>query len=85
MINDMQYTLASEEVNNTEGVNMPLYNQDNGVSLIDLMYEDYNSEKWNQLLDQMSYEEQCKLVLMRLRVQLLLTLLELNLWMGQLV
>ena len=45
MINDMQYTLASEEVNNTEGVNMPLYNQDNGVSLIDLMYEDYNSEK----------------------------------------
>ena len=63
MINDMQYTLASEEVNNTEGVNMPLYNQDNGLSLIDLMYEDYNSEKWNQLLDQMSYEEQCKLVL----------------------
>ena len=63
MINDMQYTLASEEVNNTENVNMPLYNQDNGVSLIDLMYEDYNSEKWNKLLDQMSYEEQCKLVL----------------------
>ncbi|MFR7846176.1 MAG: hypothetical protein ACLU20_09115, partial [Thomasclavelia spiroformis] len=63
MINDMQYTLASEEVNNTENVKMPLYNQDNGVSLIDLMYDDYNSEKWNKLLDQMSYEEQCKLVL----------------------
>ena len=62
MIDDMQYTLASEEVKNTDGVKMPTYSKDNGLSLIDMMYEEYNSPRWNELLDQMSFEEQAKLV-----------------------
>lgn len=37
---------------------MPLYGQDNGLTLIMLKDQPYDSELWDQLLDQMTWEEQ---------------------------
>ncbi len=63
MIEDMQYTLESDDIKNTDGIKMPTYGKDNGLSLIDVMYDDVNDKKWEDLMDQTTFEEQCKLVL----------------------
>ena len=60
MIQDMQY--GSKTVEEDPTAVMPQYNQENGLSLIDLLYDDFDDEKWNQLLDEMSFEEQCRIV-----------------------
>lgn len=60
MVADMQYSKAIDEGDAT----MPLYGQDNGLSLVDLMYEDYDSELWDKLLDQLSFKEQVDLTLL---------------------
>lgn len=60
MVYDMQYGHGIEGYEDPSA-KMPSYNQANGMSLIDLLYEDYDSPLWEKLLDQMSYEEQSKI------------------------
>lgn len=62
MVKDMQITSLSDEIVNSDITEMPVYEQDNGLSLIDLMYEDFDSEKWDLLLNQMTQEEQVAIV-----------------------
>lgn len=45
-----------------EGGQAPTFNAKNGLSLSDLVGVDYNDEKWNQLLDQMSVDEMVNMV-----------------------
>lgn len=59
MVKAMRY---GQELETPAKTSLPLYGQDNGLSLIDLLYENYNSEKWDLLLDEMTFEEQAKLV-----------------------
>lgn len=61
MVKDMQY---GKDIENDGSCSLPTYGADNGLSLIDLMYEDYNSEKWDKLLDQLTIEDQKNLILM---------------------
>lgn len=60
MVEDMRYGKEIE----AGDAQMPVYGADNGVSLIDLMYEGYNSELWDKLLDQLTYTEQVNLTLL---------------------
>lgn len=62
MVADMQITTLSDDITDSDETEMPVYNQDNGLSLIDLMYEDFDSELWDKLLNQMTQEEQVNIV-----------------------
>ena len=61
MVKDMQY---GKDIAEDSNVKMPTYGADNGLSLIDLMYEDYDSELWDKLLDQLTLEDQKALLLL---------------------
>ena len=41
---------------------MPLYEQDNGMKLIEMRGLSYDNEFWDKILDQMSFEDQARLV-----------------------
>lgn len=60
MLSDMQY---GKEIPETDEA-MPTYGADNGLSLIDLMYEEWDSPLWDQLLDQLTFSEQMDLTLL---------------------
>ncbi len=61
MIQDMQY---GQEIEESEDAVMPTFGADNGISLIDLMYEDFDSPKWDLLLDQLTIDEAKSLMLL---------------------
>lgn len=61
MAADLQSAKTIEE---TEDAKMPTYGASNGMSLIMLRGEAYESELWEKLLDQMTWEEQTKLVML---------------------
>lgn len=61
MLKDMQYGDEIEE--STE--EMPTYgSKETSWTLIQLMYEEYDSELWDQLLDQLTFDEQVELTLL---------------------
>ena len=61
MIQDMQY---GQEIEEDPTLEMPTFNADNGISLIDLLYEDFESEKWDLLLDQLTIDSSKNLILL---------------------
>ena len=61
MVEDMQY---GEEIADDPDLELPVYGKDNDMSLIDLMYDDYGSGRWNDLLDQMTFEDQKNIILL---------------------
>ena len=61
MVADMQYATPPEDDGSAK---MPTYGANNGLSLIDMMYEDYDSEEWDKLLDQMTLKEQAEIILL---------------------
>lgn len=61
MVKDMQY---GHEIAKDANASMPTFGANNGLSLIDLMYEDYDSEMWDQLLDQLTVDDYKNLILM---------------------
>lgn len=56
---DLQRNRPVEE---DESAEMPAYGQDNGYTITELRGEKYGSEKWQDLLDQMSFEDQAYLI-----------------------
>lgn len=56
---DLQRNRAIEEDADAE---MPTYNANNGYTITELRGEDYDSDKWQKLLDQMSFEDQAYLI-----------------------
>lgn len=58
MIKDMQY---GQDITPDTSLKMPTYGASNGINLISLLYEDYDSPLWDKLLDQTTFEEQSKL------------------------
>ena len=60
MLQDMQYTREIEE---DPEATLPTYGAQNGLSLIDLMYEDYDSDKWDKLLDQLTKDDLKNIIL----------------------
>jgi len=61
MIYDMQYGHSTEGYDEASAT-MPLYDQKNHLSLIDLLYAEFDDPKWDLLLDEMSFAEQCRIV-----------------------
>lgn len=61
MVEDMQYATQVTEDPDAE---MPVMGADNGLSLINLMYEDYDSELWDDLLDQLTIRDYENLILL---------------------
>ena len=62
MVADMQY---GKEIADDKTATMPTIGADNKLSLIDLMYEEFdNDELWNRLLDQLTDEEYVNLTLL---------------------
>ena len=62
MVADMQY---GSEIPTDETVEMPKTAQKNGLSLINLIYEDFdNDEIWNKLLDQLTTDDYVALTLL---------------------
>ena len=61
MVKDMQYGV---EIPTDPDAEMPKYGQNNGLSLINLMYEDFDSELWEKLLDELTFNEQIDLILL---------------------
>ena len=61
MVYDMQYGHGIEGYEDEKAVS-PNYSQSNGLSLIDMLYKDFDDENWNSLLDEMTFDEQCKIV-----------------------
>ena len=61
MIEDMKY---STSVTEDPDAKMPTYGADNGLSLINLLYEDYDSEQWDKLLDQLTIDDYKNLILL---------------------
>ena len=59
LYNDLQSNRPIAEDPDAE---MPTYGADNGLTIAALRGLDYDDEKWEQLLDQMTYEEQSNLV-----------------------
>ena len=59
MIYDMQYGHGIEGYEDKTAT-MPEYNKKNGIQLIDLLYRDFDDPMWEDLLDQMSQEEQIR-------------------------
>lgn len=45
-----------------QGYEMPAYGEDNGLRMLDLKGAEFNDERWDKLLNQMSFDEQVKLV-----------------------
>ena len=61
----MAADLQSMQVLADDGeVTMPTYGAASGLSLIMLRGEDYDAEMWDDLLDQMTWEEQSNLVML---------------------
>ena len=56
-LQDQQYETGSETP-----VQMPTLGADNGLKLYDMIGLDYNDPKWDELLDQMTYEEMVTLI-----------------------
>lgn len=52
------------DIGTEEGADMPTYGAANGLSLIMLRGEEYDAEMWDDLLDQMTWEEQSDLVML---------------------
>lgn len=61
MVADMQY---GKEIAADLSVEMPRTGAKNEVDLIDLMYEEYNSNLWDQLLDQLTLDDQKNIILL---------------------
>ena len=61
MANELRDQMDASKVI-TEGGDYPTYGADNGLKLIDLYNEPYDSPKWDQLLDQLSWNDSVKLV-----------------------
>lgn len=59
MINDLN--LVQKESGNTD-ISSIIYGADNGLSIISLKDSAYNDKRWDLLLDQMTLEEQCRLI-----------------------
>ena len=59
LYSDLQRNRPIEEDENAE---MPAYGKNNGYTITELRGEDYGSEKWQDLLDQMTFEEQSYLI-----------------------
>lgn len=60
---NMKSDLAShKKIVEEDGVTMPNYSLNNGYKLADLRGKDYDDDMWDDLLDQMSFGEQSKLV-----------------------
>ena len=55
---------STKEIQEDEEADMPSYGEDNGMALIMLKGEDYDSDLWNQLLNQMTWEEMNNLVML---------------------
>ncbi|MBR5291236.1 MAG: glycoside hydrolase family 3 C-terminal domain-containing protein [Erysipelotrichaceae bacterium] len=45
-----------------QGVEMPTLGADNGMKLVDMIGKDYNDPAWNDLLDQLTYDEMVTLI-----------------------
>ncbi|MBR5247580.1 MAG: glycoside hydrolase family 3 C-terminal domain-containing protein, partial [Lachnospiraceae bacterium] len=60
LINGLQDQQYQTDPNTT--VEMPTLDADNGLKLYDMIGLDYDDPKWNELLDQMSYEDMISLV-----------------------
>ncbi len=45
-----------------EAVEMPTLGADNGIKLVEMIGLDYDDPKWEQLLDQLTFEEMCSLI-----------------------
>ncbi len=58
----MQKDLQSNNKLEEDGSSMPVYGEDNGLSLIQLRGLDYDNEMWDDLLDQMTFAEQSLLI-----------------------
>ncbi len=56
-LQDKQYARDAEAT-----VEMPVLGADNGLKLVDMIGLDYDDPKWDQLLDQMSYDDMVSLV-----------------------
>lgn len=54
--------LDSEKENYDASIDMPVTGADNGLSVIDLKGKDFDDPMWDELLDQMTYEEMADLV-----------------------
>lgn len=61
MVADMQY---GKEIADDPDLELPTYGADNGMSLVELMYDDFNSKKWDLLLDQMTFNDQKNIILL---------------------
>ena len=55
---------STKEIEENEEDEMPTYGAENGMALIMLRGEDYDSELWDDILDQMTWEDQSKLVML---------------------
>lgn len=55
---------SQKAVTEDEDAEMPTYGASNGLALINLRGEDYDSELWDNLLDQMTWDEQNQLVML---------------------
>lgn len=59
----MAEDLASDKgITEEEGAETPTYGADNSLNLVKVRGEEYDSENWDLLLDQMSFEEQSYLI-----------------------
>lgn len=52
----------NREIEEDEDAEIPAYGKNNGYTITELRGEDYGSEKWQDLLDQMTFEEQSYLI-----------------------
>ncbi len=59
LYDDLQRNRPIEEDANAE---MPVYGRNNGYTITELRGEPYDSEKWQDLLDQMTFEDQANLI-----------------------
>ena len=62
LIKDLQRCRYLSNPDDYGTVQMPTMGADNGLSLIELMGADYDDPRWEQLLDQLTYEEMCDLI-----------------------
>lgn len=67
MVDDMKNQMDAGYVIQEDDEPYPTYGADNGLKLIDMMKEDgtivdYNSSLWDQLLDQLTYEDTARLL-----------------------
>ncbi len=60
LIKDLQRTLYNAE--DYEAVEMPTLGAQNGIKLVDMIGLEYDDPKWEQLLDQLTYDEMVALI-----------------------